>query len=190
MGPADLDRRGDSIADAGAEELTVRDAVDADAPTLLAIYAPFVERSTVSFETAVPSIDDFVERMRRCSRGWAWLVAEQAGRCVGYAYGSAHRERAAYRWSVETSAYVDPAWQRRGVAGSLYRALFRRLATRGSCNAYAGVTLPNDASLAFHRSLGFAPIGVFPRVGYKFGAWHDVAWFHRPLRDEPPPEVP
>ena len=102
------------------------------------------------------------------------------------AHGSPHRERAAYRWSAETSAYVDPSVQRQGVGKALYLALFEVLAARGYCNAFAGMTLPNDASAALHRSVGFEPIGVFRRVGWKFGTWHDVAWSQRRLRDAPP----
>ena len=104
---------------------------------------------------------------------------------MGYAYGSMHRERAAYRWSVETSAYVDPGAQRTGIGRALYRALFEALARKGFCNALAGIALPNEPSVAFHRSVGFEPIGVFTKVGRKFGAWHDVAWLQRRLRDSP-----
>jgi phosphinothricin acetyltransferase len=166
---------------------TIRPASEADAAALLAIYAPFVERTAVSFETTPPDVAEFAARIRRSTAHWAWLVAECDGAVAGYACGSSHRERAAYRWSVETSAYLDPAYRRRGVGTALYRELFARLAARGYCNAYAGMTLPNDASAALHRSVGFEPIGVFRRVGYKFGAWHDVAWMQRRLRDTPLP---
>jgi phosphinothricin acetyltransferase len=165
----------------------IRPASEADAPKLLAIYAPYVERTAVSFEGVVPGVAEFAARVRTCAAQWAWLLAEREGRCLGYAYGSMHRERAAYRWSAETSAYVDPSAQRQGVGKALYLALFDALIARGYCNAYAGMTLPNDASAALHRSVGFEPIGVFRRVGYKFGAWHDVAWAQRKLRDGPPP---
>ncbi len=164
----------------------IRPATAGDAAACLAIYAPFVERTTVSFEEAVPTADDFAARIAKAAAGWAWLVAEAGGAVAGYAYGSTHRERAAYRRSVEVSAYVHPRWHRRGVAGALYRELFAVLASRGFCNAYAGVALPNPASAALHEAAGFAPIGVFPRVGRKLGRWVDVAWYHRRLREEPP----
>lgn len=173
-------------ADAGLTAVTVRAATEADAAALLAIYAPFVERTTVSFEASAPTREEFAGRIRRCAAQWAWLLAERDGTVAGYACGSRHREREAYRWSVETSAYVDPRFRRQGVATALYRALFDALAQRGYCNAFAGVALPNDASIGLHRRLGFEPIGVFRRVGHKFGAWRDVAWFQRTLRDEPP----
>ncbi len=173
---------------AAPEPFTIRPAVEADAATLLAIYAPYVEKTAVSFETAVPSVADFAARIRKYAAGWAWLVAERQGRCLGYAYGSPHRERAGYRYSTEVSAYVDPGARRQGIGKALYLALFAELARRGYCRAYAGVTLPNDASVALHRGVGFQPVGIFHRVGWKLGAWHDVAWFERALRDEPPAE--
>jgi L-amino acid N-acyltransferase YncA len=164
----------------------IRLANEADAPTLLEIYRPYVQETVVSFETEVPSIEEFARRIRIAIAGWCWLVAEFDGKCVGYAYSSSHRDRAAYRWSVETSAYVDASYRRRGIARALYGQLLEKLAQKGFCNAYAGMTLPNAASSALHRSVGFEPIGVFRSVGWKFGAWHDVAWFHRRLRDYPP----
>ncbi|MBI5171008.1 MAG: N-acetyltransferase [Candidatus Eisenbacteria bacterium] len=166
----------------------LRLATDADAPALLAIYAPYVERTAVSFEEVVPGVEEFAGRIRECNERWAWVVAELNGEAVGYAYGSLHRKRAAYRWSVEVSGYVDERFHRRGIARALYGELLARLAARGMCNAYAGIALPNEASLALHRALGFSDIGVFPRVGRKFGRWHDVAWLHKVLRESPPEE--
>ena len=126
--------------------------------------------------------------MARALAGWAWLVAEDAGQVAGYAYATPHRSRGAYRWSVETSVYVAAAARGQGVGTQLYTALLPVLAEKGYCNAYAGITLPNDASVALHRRVGFQAIGVFRSVGRKFGAWHDVSWWHLPLRAEPPQE--
>lgn len=173
-----------------AESFIIRPAITADATALLAIYAPFVENTAVSFETATPTEDEFAARIAKAVAGWQWLVAERDGRCIGYAYGSSHRDRAAYRWSVEVSTYVHPSYRRQGVARALYLRLFDDLATRGFCNAYAGVTVPNEASVALHRGVGFEPVGTFRRVGHKFGQWHDVAWFQRVLKDTPPNPVP
>ena len=168
------------------KETIIRAAIAADAPALRAIYAPFVERTATSFEAVPPTVEEFAQRIRKVlDGGWAWLVAESYGRCAGYAYGSLHREREAYRWSVETTVYVHTEHQRRGIGRALYTALFAVLTEKGFCNAFAGVTLPNDASVALHRSVGFQPIGTFRAVGRKFGRWHDVAWFQRPLRDAP-----
>lgn len=153
---------------------------------MLAVYAPFVLETAVSFEEAPPSAEEFARRVESAQSGWAWLVAERAGEVLGYAYGTAHRARPAYRWSVEVSAYVGPSARGEGVGRALYAALFERLAERGYYRAFAGVTLPNEASEAFHRSLGFEPVGTFHAVGWKHGAWHDVAWYQRWLREGRP----
>lgn len=165
--------------------LSIRPASEGDAPALLAIYRPFVTDSTVSFETEPPTVEEFAARIAKVRAGWQWLVAEEAGRCIGYAYGSLHRERRAYRWSTEVSAYVHPAHARRGIGRALYAQLLPELAARGYCSAFAGIALPNAGSVGLHEALGFEPIGVFRAVGRKFGRWHDVAWYQRRLRDQP-----
>ena len=159
----------------------IRSATPQDAAALLAIYAPVVRDSTASFELVPPTVEEFSRRIAGVLEHWVYLVAEVEGRPVAYAYGGRHRDRPAYDWSVETSVYVDGAHHGHGIGRRLYEELFTRLAALGYRNAYAGITLPNDPSLALHRALGFADIGVFPRIGYKFGAWCDVAWLHRPL---------
>jgi phosphinothricin acetyltransferase len=163
--------------------MKIRTATAADAAVLREIYRPYVETTAVSFELEVPSIEEFQRRITVAVEGWSWLVAEVDGRQVGYAYGSAHRAREAYQTSVETSAYVHEDYQCQGIGRALYTQLFQDLCERGFGSAYAAITLPNEASVGFHESLGFEPIGVFPRVGRKFGAWHDVAWFYRPLSE-------
>ncbi|HEY9627306.1 MAG TPA: arsinothricin resistance N-acetyltransferase ArsN1 family B [Coleofasciculaceae cyanobacterium] len=165
--------------------LNIRFATEADAPALLQIYSPYIEQTVVSFETKVPSLAEFAARISKVQTAWAWLVAEENGEVCGYAYASSHRERPAYRWSVETSVYIQETYQRRGIAKALYSELFVRLSARGYCNAFAGITLPNEASIVLHRDMGFEPVGVFKRVGRKFGQWQDVAWFQRQLRDIP-----
>ncbi len=170
------------------ESIRIRPATEADAPALLAIYRPFVEDTAVSFELVAPTVEEFAARIEKSLASWQWLVAEREDQLVGYAYGSSHRARPAYRWSVEVSAYVHPSQHRQGVGRALYLRLFEELAEKGYCNAFAGTTLPNDGSVALHRSVGFEPIGVFKAVGRKFGRWHDVAWFQRILRDSPPSE--
>jgi phosphinothricin acetyltransferase len=171
-----------------ADSTRIRTATEADAPALLEIYRPYVESTAVSFETVAPTVDEFSARIAKSVAGWQWLVAERDGRCVGYAYGGLHRERAAYRWSAEVSAYVQPDHHRQGIGRALYTRLLDELARKGYCSAYAAITLPNDGSIALHRGVGFEPIGVFRSVGRKFGRWHDVAWFQRFLRDAPPVE--
>ncbi len=169
-----------------AESIRIRSATEGDAPACLAIYRPFVEETAISFEMVAPSVEDFAGRIRKSLSEWQWLVAERDGQCLGYAYGSMHRERAGYRWSVEVSAYVSPSHHRQGIGRALYLKLFEDLTQKGYCNAYAGITLPNDGSVGLHRSVGFEPIGIFKKIGRKFGQWHDVAWFQRGLRDTLP----
>lgn len=163
----------------------IRPAQQQDAAAMLAIYRPIVEHTTISFEEEVPSLAEFSARLEKYMKGWGAFVAEERGQLIGYAYGSPHRERAAYRWSVETTIYVAAPAQRAGVGRALYEQLLPALAQAGFCNAYAGVALPNAASVGLHQAAGFTSIGTFPRVGYKHGAWRDVAWFHKPLRDQP-----
>jgi phosphinothricin acetyltransferase len=165
--------------------MIVRQATEADAPALLAIYAPYVERTPISFETVVPPVEEFKERIAKTLSAWQYLVAERDGRIVGYAYGGTHRARAAYRFSVEVSAYVDEHCHRQGIGRALYARLLDDLAANGYCQAFAGITVPNDASVGMHSSVGFAMIGIFRNIGWKFDRWHDVAWMQRSLRDRP-----
>ncbi len=165
--------------------VSIRQATPGDAAALLAIYAPFVENTAVSFETDVPTVEAFAERIRKALGGWDWLVADEDGQCLGYAYGSAHRERAAYRYTCEVSVYIHPAHQGRGLARRLYADLFERLAARGLCNALAGIAQPNADSMALHQAAGFTLVGTYRRAGWKFAAWHDIAWLQRALRERP-----
>ncbi len=153
---------------------------------MLAIYAPLVENTTVSFELEPPSLDDYRQRVAAVNQRHEWLVAKADDATLGFAYGTVHRQRAAYRRSAETSVYVHEAQRGKGVATELYRHPFERLAHLGYYTAYAGITLPNDASVAFHAAAGFSHIGVFPAVGFKFGEWRDTSWWHRQLRPGKP----
>ena len=166
----------------------IRLAAEADAPAIARIYAPFCESTSVSFEYAAPSAEEMAGRIAAVTKQYPWLVSIDDGVVAGYAYASRHRERAAYAWSVDTAVYVAPDHLRQGIARALYARLFALLRRLGYVNAYAGVALPNPASVGLHQSVGFLPIGVYRRVGYKHGAWHDVAWFHAEL--QPPPEHP
>ena len=164
----------------------IRPANLGDAALLLDIYRPFVTDTAVSFELQPPSVEEFEERIAKALGQWAWLVAENERGPVGYAYATSYRSRGAYRWSVETSAYVRADHRGQGLGRRLYQELLPILVEKGYCNAYAGIALPNDASVGLHRSLGFTAIGVFRRAGWKFGAWHDVSWWQLGLRPKPP----
>jgi L-amino acid N-acyltransferase YncA len=162
----------------------IRDAVPADAARCAEVYAPYVTDGAVSFELEPPSAAEMAERIARAQAAHAWLVAEREDRVVGYAYGGEWMTRAAYRWSCVVSVYLEPGLRRTGAGRALYEALFVRLAHRGFRIALAGITQPNPASEGLHRALGFEPVGTFWRVGFKGGAWHDVAWWQRPLTDD------
>jgi L-amino acid N-acyltransferase YncA len=166
----------------------VREATADDAAACAAIYAPYVTDSAVSFETEPPSAPEMAARI---AASHLWLVLEDAGRVVGYAYAGRFAPRAAYRWACEVSVYLEAGRRRTGGGRALYGALLPRLAERGFRVAVAGMTLPNDASVGLHRAMGFEPVGTYRRIGYKHGAWHDVAWTQRMLAaDGGPPAEP
>ncbi len=166
----------------------IRIAAAADAAAIRDIYAPHVERAAVSFETEVPSVADMAARIARLLPTHPWLVAAIDGRVAGYAYASPHRERAAYRWSVEVTAYVQADFHGRGIGKRLYAALRAVLAEQNYVNAFGIVTLPNAASVALHEASGFRHCATFRHAGYKFGAWHDVGWWQ--LQITPPASPP
>lgn len=169
----------------------IRLATLADGPALAAIYAPAVTGRATSFELEAPDDAEMARRVERLTARTPWLVCARGGEVVGYAYASPHRERPAYQWSVEVSAYVRADVHRAGVARALYTSLFAVLALQGFRNAYAGITLPNAASVGLHAAVGFTPVGVYRNVGYKLGAWHDVLWLERALGPHgPEPAVP
>lgn len=171
-----------------SEGLTVRDASERDAEACAAIYAPYVTNTAITFETEPPPPAEMAGRISAALRTHAWLVLEDDGRVVGYAYGGPFKSRPAYRWSCEVSVYMEPGRRRTGGGRALYSALFARLAERGYRTAVAGMTLPNEASAGLHRAMGFEPVGTYRRIGWKHGAWHDVAWTQRPLGDGQDPQ--
>jgi L-amino acid N-acyltransferase YncA len=171
--------------------MRIRLAIESDAEAIAAIYRPIVEATTISFESVAPTAEDVARRIADTTTTHPWLVCERGGQIAGYAYASPHRTRAAYRWSVDTSVYVAREHQRAGVGRGLYVSLFAILAAQGYFTAYAGIALPNPASIALHESVGFTRIGVYRRVGFKHGAWHDVGWWQLTLRElETPPTEP
>ena len=169
----------------------IRMASAGDAQAVRAIYAPYVTNTSVTFETEVPSVEDFRGRIERVTSQYPWLIWEEDGAVAGYAYASRHRERAAYLWSVDVSVYVDSRYHRRGIARKLYEALIALLRRQGYRSTFAAVTSPNPASEAFHLSMGFELIGVFENDGFKLGEWHSVTWYRLPLLEcIGPPEPP
>jgi phosphinothricin acetyltransferase len=152
-----------------------------DAAALQSIYAPYCA-TPISFEHEAPTVAEMSRRMAKILPAYPWLVAEEGGAILGYAYAGPHRERAAYRWSVDVSVYIDRQQQRRGLGRSLYTLLFSLITCQGFVNAYAGITLPNPGSVGLHLAMGFTEVGIYRHVGYKCGAWHDVAWYQRLLQ--------
>ena len=171
----------------------IRLATTADAHALARIYAPAVTDHATSFELEAPDGAEMARRVERVLTRTPWLVCERESEVIGYAYAGAHRDRWSYQWSVEVSAYVAASAQRSGVGRALYASLFAVLIAQGFRNAYAGITLPNAASVHLHEAVGFTPVGTYRGIGYKFGAWHDVLWLERPLAPrivDPPVPVP
>lgn len=176
-----------------ADGKVIRMATPTDAAALLAIYKKYITDTTVSFETEVPTVEAFAERMEKTLAWFPWLVMEVDGVIAGYAYASKHRERAAYRWSADLSVYVGERFHRQHIATELYRELLDFLRKQGYYTVYAAVATPNPNSEAFHKAFGFRTVGVFQKVGFKLGRWCGVTWFELPLRTytaEPEEPVP
>lgn len=169
---------------------TIRFAKKDDAAGILAIYSPYCERSTISFEIVAPTVEQIAERIVATTGQYPWLVCEIDGEVAGYVYATKLRERAAYRWAVETAVYVATRHHRRRVGQALYSALFSILREQHYFRAYASITLPNPGSVRLHESVGFYSVGVFGRVGYKLDQWLDVGWWQLDLQPEvdSPPE--
>jgi phosphinothricin acetyltransferase len=169
---------------------TIRLATTADAPAIQAIYSPIVRETAISFEVEPPSVEEMRHRIASILAVHPWLVCEEGGTLQGYAYASRHRERAAYQWSVDVSVYVHAHWRGQRVGQALYTALFAILRTLGYHNVYAGIALPNPASVALHEAMGMELVGVYRHTGYKLGRWHDVGWWQGVLQSSPPHPLP
>jgi phosphinothricin acetyltransferase len=163
--------------------VTLRYATPGDTRAVLDIYAPYVRETPVTFEETVPSVEEFAERIAGFSAQFPYLVCTEQGAVTAYAYASPHMTRAAYRFDVQTSVYAAPEHHGRGMGTALYHCLFALLAAQGYYNAYAVITVPNEKSIGLHQSLGFTPVGLYHNTGYKFGAWHNVAWLEKTLTD-------
>jgi phosphinothricin acetyltransferase len=163
----------------------IRVARPEDAEAILAIYAPIVRETAISFEVEPPTRVEMQQRIATTLRQFPWLVCDRQGEVLGYVYTSPHRARAAYQWSVDVSVYIHAKARRTGMGRALYHALFALLSLQGFYQGFAGITLPNPASVGLHEALGFQPVGVYQAVGYKLGIWHDVGWWQRALQPRP-----
>lgn len=151
------------------------------------IYGPIVSSTVISFETEPPSPEEMARRIEVTLTQFPWLVAVIDGMVAGYAFAHAFAQRQAYAWSAETSVYVHPEFRGMGIGRALYDELFATLRKQGYCRAFAGIALPNPASVALHEAVGFVHIGTYRRVGWKMGAWRDVGWWELDLRPEGEP---
>lgn len=170
---------------------TIRLATEGDAAALLELYRPYIE-TTITFEYEAPSEEEFARRIREVLREYPYLVCEEDGRPIGYAYAHRHKERAAYQWDAELSIYVDRGAFGRGAGRALYGALMELLQRQNVRNVYGAITGDNERSLRFHRRMGFTELGVYHGTGYKCGRWLDVCWMEKQLsgRTPPPPVRP
>jgi L-amino acid N-acyltransferase YncA len=171
------------------EVAMIRLATAADAKAMSEIYGPIVAETPISFELVPPTESEMAGRIVSGLAYAPWLACVQGADVAGFAYASRHRERAAYQWSVDVSVYVHERFRRHGVGRGLYTSLFALLRVQCICAAHAGITLPNAGSVGLHEAMGFRPVGVYPGVGYKCRAWHDVGWWQLALaaRVEDPP---
>jgi L-amino acid N-acyltransferase YncA len=171
--------------------MCLRLAAESDAAGILRIYEPIVRNTAISFELAAPAEEEMRERIRNVLSSHVWLVCEHGQSVAGYAYATKFRPREAYQWATEVTVYVDAARQRRGIGTALYRSLIEVLRLQGFSTAVAVIALPNEPSVKLHERLGFKAVGVFQRVGYKLGRWHDVGWWQKAPREvEPNPAPP
>lgn len=161
----------------------IRLAKLSDAESILRIYTPYIKDTAITFEMSIPTIEEFSSRIESISKQYPYLVYQIDDEIIGYAYASKHRERAAYCYAVDVSVYVLTQYHGSGAAYKLYDCLFKILKEPGYYNAYAGYTIPNEKSKYFHQKFGFTPVGIYHKVGYKLGKWHDVAWLEKTINE-------
>lgn len=173
------------------DKFEIRLIQNTDHEAVLAVYQPYIEHTSITFEYDVPQSEAFLERIKNVTAGYPWLVCLQNNEVIGYAYASKYRDRVAYQWAAESAIYLKEGVHRKGIARILYEALFQILCLQGYINLYAIITLPNVKSVGFHQAMGFQELGIFRKVGYKLGKWHDVIWFERHLMEHTDnPSVP
>ncbi len=161
----------------------IRLICETDTQSVLDIYKYYVDHTIISFEYNAPTHDEYLQRIKTNTEKYPWLVCLHKNNIIGFAYGSTHRYRTAYQWSPESTIYLAPNFHTKGIGRVLYETLFSLLKLQGYYNVFAGVGLPNDKSVGFHRALGFEEIGVFKNIGYKLGNWHHTHWFQLTLAE-------
>ena len=159
--------------------LKIRPVTLEDAPELVRIYAPYVEKTAITFEYQVPTIEEFEGRIEKILQRFPYLVAEVDGQV--HAYASSYYDRSAYDWAVEVSVYVDQDHRGQGLGSRLYEALEIEIEARGYLRFLACIALPNPASIALHEKRGYVKVAHFPKIGYKFDQWHDIVWMQKTI---------
>ncbi len=170
-----------------------RRATEEDVVSILAIYAPYVTDSAITFEYDVPSEEEFRQRIRTISAEYPYFVCESDGQIIGYAYAHRHMERAAYQWNAEISIYIRQGFTGKGLGKTMCQALIDLLRLQGIRNVFSCVTIPNERSAHLHHSMEFSTEGIFQNAGYKCGKWQTIAWFRKniaPYTNEPAPFLP
>lgn len=165
--------------------MNLRFATPDDSLQILGIYAQYIE-TPVTFECALPSQKEFSRRIADIFQFYPYLVCEEDGKIMGYAYAHRHMEREAYQWNAELSVYLDRSSTSRGIGKKMYTLLIEILKLQGVKTVYGGVTAPNEKSEALHKSLGFHVAGTYHKAGYKAGKWHNVTWFEKAVSEYDP----
>lgn len=160
----------------------IRAAAEADVAAILQIYAPYVLTSTATFEYQVPSREEFLQRFRTITARFPWLVWEEDGTILGYAYASPPYTRAACAWCAEPTVYLRPDARGRGIARALYTVLEGLLKEQGYCVLYALICSENSPSLRFHEKMGYRLRAEFPQCGFKQGRWMGLIWMEKRLQ--------
>ncbi len=173
-----------------ADNFEIRLIKETDSAEVLEIYKPYVLDTVITFEYDVPTLEDFTGRIRAITPEYPWLVCLMNNKIVGYAYASRFRYRTAYQWSAESTVYIAQAAQGMGIGIRLYHTLFDILRLQGYVNVYAGTAIPNEKSVRLHLSAGFETLGIYKKIGFKMGAWHDTQWFQLHLCDHPTNPAP
>lgn len=169
------------------ENISIRNVLPSDAKKLLAIYAPYVKETAITFEYDIPSVREFRQRIKNTIKKYPYLCAENNGKILGYAYAGVFKARAAYQYSVELSIYVDSNYHGKGIGRKLYNELEKRLKTQGIKNLYACIAVPSKeedeyltfASEQFHSHMGFKKVGTFTDCAKKFDRWYSMIWMEK-----------
>ncbi|MBQ6878505.1 MAG: N-acetyltransferase [Oscillospiraceae bacterium] len=167
----------------------IRLATVDDAEKILRVYAPYIEKTAITFEYEIPSLSEFSERISKTLEKYPWIVFEEDGKILGYAYGGPEHKRAAYQWTVGVSVYVDESAKGKGIGSALYEKILDILKKQNFCLCYALINDDNEASMRMHEKFGFVRTGIRKNCGFKHGKWHSIVFLEKQLNEfSVPPE--